>query len=318
MPFQMQQLGLYYKRAFSWIDQHRDLFNPLQNEREENTANLYQTKALGELGLLCLLYQRYSVGDRESEIERSLQLIHTIWQHADYHERIVRRPEYFQLHTMIYVVLQQCAVIDDTYKAVIQQVLDQNYVIATETTPMRLLDRRHMLDCGTFHHSLPSYQELYKQTLLAHEPPAVYLTDTDVYAITHTLFYITDFGRSTTSVIAGDHLLAVHWLIEILLGVYLRRRNWDLVGELLLDCYCLHWYPDIIFTVAWECLLEAQFPNGSIPGPRFSVEQLAQMQDSQQVRYCFEQNYHTTIVNAITSFLIYQDLNGNTSENLKR
>lgn len=314
MSLQAQQLYFYYKKAFHWIDQHRDLFNPLQHEEENNASSLYQTKALGELGLLCLLYHRHATGSREPEVERFLRLIYDIWQHAEFQERIVRRPEYFQLHIMVYVVLQQCNMINNSYKEIIQQIIDQKYVTATETTAMRLLDRRHMLDCGQFDHSLPSYEELYKNTLLAKEPAIVYLTDTDVYAITHALFYLTDFGRCVAPVLDGDHLLAVRWIIETLLGLYLRRRHWDLVGELLLDCYCLHWYPDIIFTLAWEILMEAQLADGSIPGPRFSEEHLSLLPDSQKMQYCFEQNYHTTIVNAITSFLIYQELQRGCSE----
>jgi len=319
MPIQSQQLYLLYNKAFDWIDQNIELFNPLKHENDSNTSNLYQTKALGELGLLCMLYQRCTKGILEPRIERFLLFIYNIWQHPEYQERIVRRPEYFQIYTMIYIVLQQCNVInDDSYKEIIQRTLDQGYVTVTETTPMRLLDRRHMLDCGKFNHNLPSYEELYKNTLLAKTPPVIYLTDTDVYAITHTLFYLTDFGRSSATMLNGDHLLTVRWIIETLLGLYLRRKHWDLVGELLLTCQCIHWYPKIIFEMAWETMVKFQLPDGSMPGPRFYDEQLSKIDGLQKIHYCFEQNYHTTIVNAITSFLTYQWMKNNNHRNKER
>jgi hypothetical protein len=305
MPIQSQQLYSFYNNAFNWIDQNIELFNPLKYEKESNTPGLYQTKALGELGLLCMLYHRCTKGVLEPQVEHFLLFIYDIWQHPEYQERIVRRPEYFQIYAMIYVVLQQCKRINDSSKEIIQRTLDQGYVTATETTAMRLLDRRHLLDCGKFQHNLPSYEELYKDTLLAKTPPIIYLTDTDVYAITHTLLYLTDFGRCSTIRFDREHLVKVHWIIETLLGVYLRRKHWDLVGELLLTCQCIHWYPEIIFETAWETLLKVQLPDGSIPGPRFSVEQLSPMDSMQKINYCFEQNYHTTIVNAITGFLAY-------------
>jgi hypothetical protein len=99
--------------------------------------------------------------------------------------------------------------------------------------------------------------------------------------------------------------MKVRWMIETLLGVYLRHKHWDLVGELLLACQCLHWFPEIIFETAWETVLQSQLPDGSIPGPRFSVEQLSSMDSVQKRDYCFEQNYHTTIVNAMAGFLAY-------------
>ncbi|HEY7415346.1 MAG TPA: hypothetical protein VH593_09150, partial [Ktedonobacteraceae bacterium] len=201
MPIHMQSLCSYYKKAFRWIDRYKNLFDPLDHEWEKDTPDIYQTKALGELGLLCLLYHRYDREMKENEVKGFLHLIFDVWQHAEYRERIVRRPEYFQLHVMVYITLQQCGMIDTSYKGIIQQVIDQRYVTETETTAMRLLDRRHMLDSGQFSHSLPSYEELYKNTILAKEPSLIYLTDTDVYAITHTLFYLTDFGRRNASVL---------------------------------------------------------------------------------------------------------------------
>lgn len=306
MPVQPQQLHRFYQRACDWINQHLERFNPRIYEDESNPISLYQTKAVGELGLLCMLYHRSRRGQIVPQVAHFLQFINTLWQYPEFKERIVRRPEYFQIYAMIYVVLQQCNVIDDTYRATIQRILDQGYVTATETTPMRLLDRRHLLDCGSFIHGLPSYEELYQWTLLKRTPPVFSLTDTDVYAITHTLFYITDFGRGTAPpMFAEEHLATVRWMVEILLGLYLRRQHWDLVGELLLSCYCLHWYPDIIFELAWEGLLAAQLSDGAVPGPRFSEEQCSELDDSQRSQYRFEQNYHTTIVSAIVGFVIY-------------
>ena len=217
MPLQLQQLYQFYHNAFHWLEQNIEHFNPLKDGSD--TFGLYQTKALGELGLLCMLYHRTAKGDVEPAVERFLCFIYNIWQQPEYQERIVRRPEYFQIQIMIYTVLQQCNVINDSYKGIIQGIIDQGYVTATETTAMRLLDRRHMLDCGKFRHNLPPYQELYHNTLLAKAPPVIYLSDNDVYAITHTLFYITDFGRSSAPMLDGEHLSIVRWMIETLPGI---------------------------------------------------------------------------------------------------
>ena len=303
MRLPLQQLSHFYHHAFDWLDHNLELFNPLNNAQASPASNLYQAKALGELGLLCMLYYRHAQGQHDPRIERFLRLIHTVWQQAGYKERIIRKPEHFQIYAMIYVVLQQCHMLDDTERELIQRVIDQGYATAIETTPMRLLDRRHLLDCGSFHHTLPSYKEIYAGTLLAKTPPPVYLTDVDVYAITHTLFYLTDFGSRPMTMFDEEHLARVRWLVEVLLGIYVRRMHWDLVGELLFNCYCMHWYPDVTFDTSWEILIQAQLPDGSVPGPRFSTEHLSQLQDTEKSEYCFEHNYHTTIVTAITAFL---------------
>lgn len=315
MPVQLDRLYLFHQRALAWIDHHLEAFNPLTSERDSSALTIYQTKALGELALLCMLSARHTRGKPEPTIERFLRFIHAIWQRPQFQEKIYRQPTYFYLYLMLYVVLRQSHFIDDSAQEMIQRAIDQGYVTAVETTPMRLLDRRHMLDAGQFQHTLPSYEELYAQTLLAQASPPFYYTDTDAYAITHTLFYLTDFGKRSTPALSGEHRSTVHWLIETLLGLYLYRKHWDLVGELLLDCYCLHRYPDILVPIAWEAVWRAQLPDGSIPGPRFSAPRLEQMDDEQGKQYCFEQNYHTTLVHAITSFLIYHRLKDDAQHN---
>jgi hypothetical protein len=134
MPVEPQKLYTFYNNAFNWIDQNIELFNPLKHENESNTSSLYQTKALGELGLLCMLYHRCTKGILEPKVEHFLLFIHEIWQHPEYQERIVRRPAYFQIYSMIYVVLQQCNIINGSSKEIIQRALDQGYVTATETS----------------------------------------------------------------------------------------------------------------------------------------------------------------------------------------
>ncbi|MGI0014511.1 MAG: DUF6895 family protein, partial [Nitrososphaera sp.] len=189
------------------------------------------------------------------------------------------------------------------YHEIIQHILDQGYTTAVEDVPFRVMDLRHMLDSGGFKHNFPSYDHLYQQTLLAKTPPLLYLTDADVYSITHTLFYLADFGFRPIEAIPGEQLPTVCWIIGALLGIYLRSSNWDLVGELLLACRCLRWPPPFVFDTAWDALLDAQLPDGSIPGPEFLKEEMQKLNELERRTYCFEKNYHTTLVSALACFL---------------
>jgi len=62
--------------------------------------------------------------------------------------------------------------------------------------------------------------------------------DHSAYRITHASFYVTDFGNEDAPVESADHeRLAA--LCERLLGRWLPRERWDLVGELLIALACL-------------------------------------------------------------------------------
>ena len=60
----------------------------------------------------------------------------------------------------------------------------------------------------------------------------VRLDDEAAYAITHTLFYLTDFGGRGAALSHRQRERAVD-LVEVLLLHYWRTGRWDLVGELL-------------------------------------------------------------------------------------
>jgi hypothetical protein len=70
--------------------------------------------------------------------------------------------------------------------------------------------------------------------------------------------------------------------------------------------------------LALECLVNAQLPDGAIPGPRFLEEHSSALQESERQNYFFEQNYHTTVVNAITCFLLYQELSSDNDMHMQR
>src|SRR5262249_17131349 len=124
-------------------------------------------------------------------------------------------------------------------RSTIQKVLWDSNACIVERIPYRQLELRYILDLGGFSHSLPPYHELWRQTLLAHRPNLMFLFDNDVYSITHVLFYLTDFSARELSFPAARDAQRIHEQVCHLLGVHIRRENWDLVGELLMAERCL-------------------------------------------------------------------------------
>ena len=117
---------------------------------------------------------------------------------------------------------------------VIQAVVDHGYVTATEEVGFRDLDLRHLLDLGGYRHHLPSYRSLYRQTVLGRGGPVLSFNHADAYSVTHTLFYLSDFGARSIDAIPQRELPYVRWILQVLLGQYLLLKDWDLVAELLL------------------------------------------------------------------------------------
>jgi hypothetical protein len=287
--------------VFTWFEQNLEWFDPF---KDSSNPHIFSTsKPLLELACICMYYERCVLTNRDPRVRKFISFIHDVWQHPQYRERLVRSPEMIRLYGMTCIALRCCGAGDSSDYELIQRVIDQGYVGSIEDVPFRVLDFRNMLDCGGFRHNLPSYATLYKQTLLASTPPVMYLTDNDAYSITHTLFYLSDFGSRPLGTILKEELPQIRWMVGMLMGIYLRLKNWDLVAEFLICCRCLHWSPPCIFDAAWEALLDAQLPDGSVPGPLFSKRKLSEIDDeSKRKDYCLGQNYHTTLVSALAGF----------------
>jgi len=298
----LKNLEKLVDRAFDWLVQNLELFDPIA---DRGRVDLFYTKAICELSLMCMLYARVNSDHTDDRINSIVSFIYQVCRHPCFRDHIIRQPDKLRLFDMPYVALMHFGIKDPVAGEIIQRVVDQRYAIAVETVPFRMLDLRHTLDGGGFKHPLPPYEQIYNYTLLAKNPSAVYLTDLDAYCVTHTLFYLADFGFRPIVEIPEEHLSTVRSLVGQLLGVYVRHEHWDLVGELLLSCRCLRWSPAYVFVAAWTALLDAQLPDGSISGPEFSLKEVHQENQSKQRRYSFRANYHTTLVSVMACVLSY-------------
>lgn len=113
-----------------------------------------------------------------------------------------------------------------------------------------------------------------------------------LYAMTHTVFHLTDFGGHPQG-LAPPLQEYLHAWLPAWLEVYLEAGQWDLIGELLIVDVCLTqpaYYPH-----AWDRLAQAQQPDGLVPAGPEAVPQ----HTGEAVR----KHYHPTVVAAIAGTL---------------
>ncbi len=280
--------------TFGWIKSNLALFNPFVGDIR---ADALRNKAFAELAFLCNYCQKARPGATDP-VPDILSFVWSIWQRAEYQDLVVRNPESLQLYVLTYNSLLHSGFDVADFAPIIQSVVDAGYATSVEAVPFRLMDLRHVLDYGRFVHSLPSMEELFARTMLAHRPSIHYFTNADAYCVTHTLFYLTDFGFTPL-----DHPDVSYFreVVDQLLGLYVRLRDWDLTAELLICQKCVGWGKGLVGEAAWDGLLAAQLPDGSIPAPGFEPDGAAARRD--HITYAFEHNYHTTLVAALAAIL---------------
>lgn len=117
----------------------------------------------------------------------------------------------------------------------------------------------------------------------------------DAYALTHQLFYLTDFGRSppqlppaTASRLLGE--------VEALLLRYLDAEDYDAAGELLMTWPELRvpWSPAAAF--AFRVLARAEDEAGVLPCGNVDLARLSRLDPDGRRRYARATGYHTAFV----------------------
>ncbi|MFF4397503.1 DUF6895 family protein [Streptomyces sp. NPDC001480] len=129
-------------------------------------------------------------------------------------------------------------------------------------------------------------------TWLGHTPEPWTIDWMTGYAVTHTVFHITDWGAEPHNLrpALSDYLAT--WL-PVWTDIWAEIHEWDLVAELLIAGLCL---PDPVGdTGAWQRLAEVQRPDGLMPPDSRPIPD-----DPDEA---FRTGHHTTVVAAIAATL---------------
>jgi hypothetical protein len=283
----------FIDRAFDWLLKNIKFFDPFVYGDKLDPG---RSKAFNELAFIGMYLARYFSVESDERLVKILDFLEPIAQRAVYRASLMRQPSMFLLYSMVYIALEACGRPDPRQRFAIQQLVDIGYVLATERIPYRKIELHYFLDCGRYSHHLPDYRSLYEETLIYHPVPVLYLTNIDVYSITHALFYLADFGQRDLSAILNERFEATCETLTLLLGMYTRLRDWDIVSELLICFYCLKRRPSPLFDLAWQGVLGAQTMLGDVPGRYFNLNSRQLSQPETASAYRFEQNYHSTLI----------------------
>jgi hypothetical protein len=131
----------------------------------------------------------------------------------------------------------------------------------------------------------------FEGTWLLHRPEPWLINTASIYALTHEVFYLTDFGRRIDLCDQQTRAYVNCWG-PVWSDYFVERRDFDVLGELLIiaDCLGLDWTDRFR-----QQLLAAQLDDGAFPGPKRAGQQLSSPSD-QPARTAFLGCYHTTLV----------------------
>jgi len=307
-----REAGEAERRALSWIVDRVRFFNPLrEGDLRRFNASI---KPFAELVLTSAI-ARGSVNERRLPSYQDLARFawNEVFANEAFREHLLTHSASLPAFS-IYASLRRCGFEEPRYRRRLESLLETTYVTVVEQLPFVKLQQVHSLSAAGLPLSGLSARSIWRRSLLAAHPSLYPLTTLDAYAITHVLFFLTDFARRRASCFTNDDDAYFRRALPRLLQYYLRRGNWDLSSELLVCLKAVGATDNDVYEDAWVSLLAAQNGDGSFSGPdedgtgvvndhaNTSPQTTPSDPEDAERRYFYD-NYHTTLV-ALLALLV--------------
>lgn len=285
-----READLALGRAARWLDRNLDQFRLVHAATLEQRIQLM--KPLGELALAASVLS--SCGHRQDWCRDKLQFV---WDELDQGDAVLHllaaRPDLIVASTL-YACFVQFGFRNARLDHLIEHLASSPACLGIEFPTWRRLDVAHgfeMLGLASF----PGQPQ--EGTWLEKRPEPWLMTDDIAYAVTHEIFYITNFGRQRSRLSGQVASYVTTWL-PAWLEIYERQENWDLYAEFVMTAACL----DLERSENTSRLVSQMTIDGYFPGPDGSASSLVDGNKTSS-RKVLLQNYHTTLVSMMAIVL---------------
>ncbi|WP_406055555.1 hypothetical protein OG462_07120 [Streptomyces sp. NBC_01077] len=293
--------------ARHWIARHAGYLDSPAGHAELPVTP--RVKALLQLALLCRYWGKSTPA--EAALSEATSIVERAWQRPDFPHLLTLDRRYARQFELMYAGLapagttprtasSPAGAVTDAPRAVLDRLAGDGYLAPRRKPPYLHLEARFYADLAGADHEFASYEELYAASLPA-RAATLPVADLDVCVVTHTVFYLSDFGFRDPGLTEESREQALQ-VVERLTHHCLGLGEWDLVGKLVLAQYCLG--ADPLSTPSGAAgirmLAEVQAPDGAIPGK--SVVRRAPA-DATPVEY-FRKSYQATLVTALATLIV--------------
>ncbi|MFJ7250970.1 DUF6895 family protein [Streptomyces sp. NPDC098085] len=309
--------------ALRWIEAHLEWFAPRRWEEFLPRRPFRPGPLLELLGLVRVL-DRSALLPRDAPVpSRALTLAEEAVRDADFARGLHRGDAFFPYHLNLTALLELLGRPHPALRAACEELLaaDAGGHCRPYKPVLSRTELRYFIDRGGFTApaALPGLGALYRESIAARSPDVLQLTGSETYALTHVLFYVTDFGHHRRLPDRSGAAAEVRETVRVLLGVHLARGGLDLLAELLLcdsalddgwdDGWsdgqgdgCGHGHGSgPLRHAGWNALAAAQREDGAVPSPLHRPEVLAGLTGDKAAAYLFGTCYHTTLAAALAA-----------------
>ena len=306
------QLAKSIDKSLDWIIQNLDYFKFEPYNVIKQSGITDDRKAFGELALALLIVSKCPEFKNDSRVLQIKTFVHNIATSKDYEFNMEKDLTLFPFYITVYVSLAGVGIVLEKHKKVIKNLLRFNYIEHIERTSWNHIDFKYFLEKGGFKHNMHDTEMLYKTSSLFYMPSIPFNRVIDAYAITHILFFLSDFGSTDISSLLKNKLPETKSYVQALTTMYAHKRDWDLLGELLISCHILKHRDFKLHSVCWDYYLKSQQEAGDFVS-RYVLEEFDNDKTFDPLER-FKRNYHPTLVGLFACALEHNHLNTQTND----
>ncbi|HEY2764655.1 MAG TPA: hypothetical protein VGJ13_11680 [Pseudonocardiaceae bacterium] len=290
------------RSGVGWLHHNLEWFDPQRWERFLPRRR-FPASPLLELVVLLRCLRRGPFAELAGAlVEAGLDLAERVTRRAEFREGLHRADLTFPYYAYLVCVLAEAGRDTRSLRDSVRSIVETNIgdVTCADRPAPTLMELRYVLDVGSIACPLPTLGELYPSSIVAARDTPLFFGDDDAYAVTHVLFYLTDFGVRPLPVDPAERE-RVRELVLIMLAGYLARGNLDLAGELMLCAETLGAHQHDLLDHGWRLMAGARRADGAVPSPLHDPAIVPAVQGEKRAAYLFGTCFHTTMVAAMAA-----------------
>ena len=186
----------------AWLDANLEQFDPLPT----GFPSYRSIKRFAELSIALMCIERLS---RSSDgypwlgnwVQRVTEFLTLNCGKPAYHEGLIKDPLGAFNFALPYLVLKRMGYRCTALDSVIERLLRNGLFLSVEMVPFRALDRLYFLKIGGRPTNPRDLVHWYRRTTIGSRKGVVVFNVEDTYSVTHTVFYMSDFGSDAKSLL---------------------------------------------------------------------------------------------------------------------
>lgn len=280
------------ERSLAWV--HKNI-----NQFENNLTldkGVMRIKPFGELLFTILPTLRY--GEESAIIDSIISTVLRMLNRIDLESELARDPSAWLIFCP---TILEFAIVTGANHSVpvttLSTMIDRGAARAREQVPHRCFDLEYTLNRASLAHE-PDFATLYRATGMGRRRMRPLFSRMDLYAVTHTVFYLTDMGfRDPALLLSADELDYARQVVRFGTAISIVDRDADILAEMLFCWAVLRDTPSELSNAGWQYLNTWQREDGALPAPTY----LKFPQKGDATTSDWFKCYHTTLVGMMAS-----------------